>query len=449
MSGDEAHAPFGDDYPETRGRKALKAERKRVDDEVKRLRKLQKGASRHDRPTVVHGEQLAAVTVERVRRGKGRSEVMVARGSAILARAAADRRCDDLRDQFELLVVDDGVPDFPLVRLERSARCRSTDDTPKLLADINGGDAPAPNHVVPLGGIVLKAYGSATPSQGGREFASVPVPAGPGPRVAVIDTGVSLEQRTDGYLQNLLRPDNLDPLDVLPFPYADGDLDAAAGHGSAVVGIVQQVAPGARLRVHKVTDPFGVGTDWQIAQAIQRAAADGATIINVSMGTATVDGEPPAAMAAALAMLPDGVLVVAAAGNGGDDEKVWPAAFAETMPARVVAVGALDPDGSGSKWSSRGAWVTCSAIGRGVPSTYVIGQEDLAQTGGKRADTFGANSWATCLGTSFAAPQIAGGVARLCHEHPDLTPRAALDRLLDGAPRDDGFGARVRLLPGT
>ena len=447
MTGDRTHAPFGDDYPETRSAGDLQAERDRVDQEVGRLLALQSAPARHaDRPTIVRGERIASVTVERVRRGRDRPEVMLARGSGLLRRAAARRR--GRYEQLEMVLVDDGVPGFPLVRLERSATCRSTDDTPQLLSKLGDEGSPAPNHVVPLGGIVMKAYGGATPSAGGRGFPAVEPPNTPGARVAVIDTGVSMEQRTDGYLQNLLRPDNLDALDVLPFPYADGELDAAAGHGSAVTGIIQQVAPGAQVRVYKVTDPFGVGTDWQIAQEIWRAASDGATIINVSMGTPSIDGEPTPAMAAALEMLPDGVLVVCAAGNSGDTEKVWPAAFAETMPDRVVAVGSLDPDGAGSAWSSRGAWVTCSAIGRGVPSTYVIGKEDLEQTGGQPADTFGANSWATCIGTSFAAPQVAGGVARICQEQ-GLAPREALDKLLAGAPRDAEFGAKVAILPGT
>jgi hypothetical protein len=276
----------------------------------------------------------------------------------------------------------------------------------------------------------------------------VPVPATPGPRIAVIDTGVSMEQRTDGYLQNLLAPDNLDPLDILPFPYPDGRLDAAAGHGSCVTGIIQQIAPGARVRVYKVTDPFGVGTDWQIAQAIRRAGDDGARIINISMGTPTIDGNPPPAMRHALEALDPGVLVICAAGNGASTDPMWPAAFSELMPGRVVAVGALDPDGSGADFSSRGRYVTCSAIGRGVPSTYVIGKEDLAETGESPADVFGTNAWATCIGTSFAAPQITGGVARICHEY-GLSPRLALRRLIGPAPHDDDFGSRVRILPGT
>jgi hypothetical protein len=78
----------------------------------------------------------------------------------------------------------------------------------------------------------------------------------------------------------------------------------------------------------------------------------------------------------------------------------------------------------------------------------VIGKEDLAETGETPADVFGTNAWATCIGTSFAAPQITGGVARICHEY-GLSPRLALRRLIGPAPHDDDFGSRVRILPGT
>jgi hypothetical protein len=448
-NGDRTYAPFGDDYPETRDPETLAAEQKRVDAEVERLRELlddpATGAQADARLMLC--ARTAAVTLEWARLDDG-PRVMVARGSAILHREAADVRGPDFRDQLELAVVDDGAPGFPLVRLERLATSGMVQDTPTLVAEIGRDGEPALNHVVPLGGIVMKAYGSVTPSRGGRDFPAVPVPATPGPRVAVIDTGISMEQRTDGYLQNLLAPDNLDPLDVLPFPYPDGRLDAAAGHGSCVTGIIQQIAPGARVRVYKVTDPFGVGTDWQIAQAVKRAVDDGAEIINISMGTPTIDGAPPRAMRAALEALPPHVLVVCAAGNGASTDPMWPAAFSELLPGQVVAVGALDPDGSGAGFSSRGRYVTCSAIGRGVPSTYVIGKEDLAETGKSPADVFGENSWATCIGTSFAAPQITGGVARICHEY-GLSPRIALRRLIEPAPHDDDFGRRVRILPGT
>jgi hypothetical protein len=176
--------------------------------------------------------------------------------------------------------------------------------------------------------------------------------------------------------------------------------------------------------------------------------ADGAQIINLSLGTPTADGKPPPAMLAAIRDVPEKVLIVCAAGNDGNEVPMWPAALAGTF-GNVVAVAGLDANGRPSAYSSHGPWVTCSTIGQGVVSTYVIGTEDGAVTGNAHPDTFPANSWASGVGTSFAAPQITGGVARLVHEK-GLSPAEAFKELLEDAPDEGtGWGGRVQILPGT
>jgi hypothetical protein len=80
-------------------------------------------------------------------------------------------------------------------------------------------------------------------------------------------------------------------------------------------------------------------------------------------------------------------------------------------------------------------------------STFVTGRKAHPDGG---ADTvFGADPWACWTGTSFAAPQIAGALARACTELPGLTPREVLARLTRDAPVVAGFGRTVRVLPGT
>jgi thermitase len=451
MNGDRPSTPFGDEYPEMRSPGVLARERELINRQVEDL-------VAHSNPefTVEFARRLeerragtAAVQVDTIGREDG-LQVLVARRSFLVGRESAFGRQDELRDEFGLVVADD--LQGSVVRLEDApdpaadARPSTTDLLERLRA--TGIEADF-NHIVPLGGVVMKAHGGQEPSSGARPFPAVPIPAsGDAPLVAVIDTGISMERRTDGYLQNLLQPDNLDALDVLPFPERDGLLDAAAGHGTFVAGVVQQVAPGARLRVYKVTDSEGICTDHQVAEAIRRAVADGAQIINLSLGTPTADGNPPPAMLAAIRDVPEKVLVVCAAGNDGNDVPMWPAALADTF-GNVVAVAGLDPDGRPSAYSSHGPWVTCSTIGQGVVSTYVIGTEDGAVTGNADPDTFPANSWASGVGTSFAAPQITGGVARLVHEK-GLSPAEALEDLLEDAPDEGtGWGGRVRILPGT
>ena len=70
----------------------------------------------------------------------------------------------------------------------------------------------------------------------------------------------------------------------------------------------------------------------------------------------------------------------------------------------------------------------CSTVAEGIVSTYVTGEED-PQFGGN--DTYPSDAWAVWLGTSFAAPQIAGAISRTCRERT-LSPRAAARRVVRG-----------------
>ena len=337
-----------------------------------------------------------------------------------------------------------------LVEAERDPRkARLRGRMAELLGTLRSAKTTAvsPRYICPLGA-VIKGEGGPEPSGGGREFPTY-TPAPPGSvTVAVIDTGITAEVRGDQWLQGLLGTDNEDELDVIPA--RDGALDLGAGHGTFVAGVVQQVAPYADLLVLRAMDTDGVGTDSAVGDMVMRAAEEGAMIINLSLGTQTLDDEGPLALRVALEDLfarhPD-VLVVAAAGNYGDTRPCFPAAFAEEFPGKVVAVAGLTPSGVGAPWSSHGGWVSCAAVGEGVVSTYVIGTEDIRVD--NPPDTFRPNSWATWTGTSFAAPQVAGAVARRCQETVGLLPQDAAAQLFTEGVELAGFGSSMVILPGT
>jgi Subtilase family len=266
-------------------------------------------------------------------------------------------------------------------------------------------------------------------------------------RVAIIDTGIAGQRRTDGWLQGI--QGELDPLDAFPPPHGDHYLDADAGHGTFVSGIVQQVAPGAQIRVYRAVDSDGIASEVAVACAMIRAVVeDGAQIINLSLGCHTHDNVPPIAIAAALDIIAEWehehhtkVVVVAAAGNYGNTVPCWPAAFRE-----VVSVAALTRRMYPATWSSRGFWVRCSTIGQGVQSTYVEGREspDLDPS----PYNFGPNSWAAWSGTSFAAAQVTGALARL-HASHGYAPDEALRRLLRAGRPTPDFGRAVKVLSGA
>jgi hypothetical protein len=288
--------------------------------------------------------------------------------------------------------------------------------------------------------------------------------AGSGPKVAIIDTGIPGDHedglptmiRTDGWLRDVPRSgDNRDLLDQLPG--RDGYLDYQAGHGTFVAGIVQRVAPAAEVRVYRAADSDGFADDIAIADALRWAVEDGAQIINVSLGMVTTGDVPPPALEKAVDELTaDGnVVIVAAAGNFGDDTKCWPAAF-----EKVVGVGALIqseevgndvvPERSGmfepAPWSSKGGHINFWTVAEGVRSTFVTGCESPLFD--NEPAIFPKNAWAMWSGTSFAAPQIAGAIARVMQEQ-NRKPRDAVTFLGDQGARVQGQpGKALRVLTG-
>ncbi len=293
---------------------------------------------------------------------------------------------------------------------------------------------------------VTKSIGGPLPTPPTGSYHRDPGPGTPA-KVAIIDTGIAAETRSDGWLNDIPRGDNIDPLDMFPLPGGDGYLDFAAGHCTFVAGIVQQIAPNAEIKVYRAVDSDGIASEVRVACEMIRAVKEGAEILNLSLGCQTQDNVAPIAIRAALDVIGEWerregrqVIIVAAAGNYGDPTPCWPAAF-----RRVVSVAGLAPDMLPSTWSTRGFWVTCSTIGQGLRSTYVQGRESVLVD--PEPHDFGPDAWAAWSGTSFAAPQITGALARLREKH-QYPLREALGRLLAAGRPTPDFGQALKILPG-
>ncbi len=307
------------------------------------------------------------------------------------------------------------------------------------------------NLIVPLGYVVK---GDTFPGETSVQRTFTPGNGGSPVRVAVIDTGMTNQSRTDGWFTGI-KSKGVDKLnEVKPL---DDRNDYFAGHGTFTAGIIRQRSATCEIVVYRFTRTDGLGTDTDAADALLRAADDAAAevpgqplIINASFGAPDVDGEPPLALREAVDHIaqayPD-VLIVASAGNDGSGHRLYPAGFDKP---NVRAVGALNPDLSRADFSNHGDWVHCSAVGVGVVSTFVQGLTPPESGLGVPDVTFPATPWATWTGTSFTAPQISGAVARICAENAGLSPRAAFDRLLDGRPTlENSRTVVVHLLEGT
>lgn len=367
-------------------------------------------------------------------------EVLVVRGQLLV-------RSDEVGgDHVRELVDRFGLEEEPVDCLDGRVFSLSNPeaDSRKLAAAADalraGGSTVSLSYVAPMG-IVMKALGGLEPSHGpGPERGAEPAEGAV--KVAVVDTGIT--ERSDDWLTGLVQDGNRDLLHDIP---GDGYLGVGAGHGSFVAGVVQQVAQSADLVVYKVLDSDGIGSEFDAACALVHAVREKhADVVNLSLGMETIDDAPPLAFEVALELVREHerqtgreVLVVAAAGNFGRERACWPAAH-----RRVVAVAGLTQNLQPTSWSSRGAWVDCSTIGEGIRSTYVEGTESPVVE--NPPDQFPANAWALGVGTSYAAPQVAGAVAELVHLGRASSCRQALAQLLAEGQRVPGFGRAVPIL---
>jgi subtilisin family serine protease len=276
--------------------------------------------------------------------------------------------------------------------------------------------------------------------------------------VGVVDSGVALEHPEFG---GRLRP-GLDLVDV-----RDGDDDSVRligdwrdrdrvpedenGHGTACAGIIgargiglpRGLAGAARLLPIRVLaaaldtgtdEPTAIGSIADINAGFKAAIDLGARVLNLSFGTPeTVLGEGDPAPHAHIVRyaVARGCVLVAAAGNSGDATRYFPAC----LPG-VIAVGAVDGEGSPASFSTRGAHVALSAPGVGIRVAALEG--------------YGAMS-----GTSFAAPFVAAAcallLARAARRSAYLPPTAVMRALCAGARPfslpADGFGSGTLDVP--
>ncbi|HJQ30268.1 MAG TPA: S8 family serine peptidase, partial [Rubrobacter sp.] len=145
------------------------------------------------------------------------------------------------------------------------------------------------------------------------------VSLGKGTIVAVLDTGAQLDHPAllanfSGVKRYDFVDDDKNPSESPVGADTDGDgiTDDLFGHGTHVAGIVDIVAPKAKIMPIRVLDTEGYGNVFTISQAISYAKRNGADVINLSLGSRSRSKLLQQEIKSATA---NGVLVAAAAGN--------------------------------------------------------------------------------------------------------------------------------------
>lgn len=203
--------------------------------------------------------------------------------------------------------------------------------------------------------------------------------------IAVIDSGICSDH-----------PD-LEGKILEGWDYIDNDNNPEDefGHGCGVSGLIAAginnqigiagVYPNARIMPLKVLDKNGIGAYSDLAKALIYATDNGADIINMSLG-GYIDSE--IIREAVSYATSKGVFLVAAAGNTGNNDILYPAKL-----EGVISVGSIGTEGAISSFSSRNKDINIWAPGENIIST--------ASDGSYRVNN----------GTSYATALVSGTIS--------------------------------------
>lgn len=214
--------------------------------------------------------------------------------------------------------------------------------------------------------------------------------------------------------------------------FLDGDsVPAPVDHGTAIASMlvgdpgasIGGVLPGAQLyiaEVFKRRDDGSLAAElYAVLQALDWMIESQVSVVNMSFETS----ENPVLSLILSKAAGEGLMLVAAAGNGGPDAApAYPAAHSQ-----VLAITAVDKNGRAYRHANHGSYIDFSALGVGVRTAS--------------ADGFQVQS-----GTSFAVPAITAAVAELLRRGLAPDPALVRETLREvvedvGAPgRDEVFG---------
>jgi len=191
-----------------------------------------------------------------------------------------------------------------------------------------------------------------------------------------------------------------------------GTIGAIGNNGKGVVGVNPDPTK-FTFHIGKGLSDSGSGTTSAVLAAAEGCAEAGAKIISMSLGGG---GWSQSSHDTYKNFYDDGILIIAAAGNGGPTASVsYPAGY-----PHVMSVAAVDENGQRASFSQNDEQVEIAAPGKGVKST-------ITDSNGQ---SFSYASWS---GTSMACPHVAGVAALVWSHFPNCTNNQIRNALLKSA----------------
>lgn len=287
--------------------------------------------------------------------------------------------------------------------------------TARELDELTGAGRVAPEHLLSFGFHAL--FMSDEPPTPAAAQAALPQPHPEGIRIGLVDSAVDQRHPWLSPVKRLGPAGLSRPVDT-----------PEAAHGTFVAGVLRQRLPEARIvatsppLVRSRKGNTGLVSEVDVARAIHRLLTfeiddDPIDIVNVSLGGAATH----TGMLAIDRLVRDAhrdrrgrpFALIASAGNAASRVPFVPAA--EPWAVGVAALVTAEPPVP-ADFSNRGPWVSASAEGVDIVSSFVDG----LKIGGT---TFG--PYATWSGTSFAAPTVTAAVAATALDAGVSTPAAA------------------------
>ncbi len=244
----------------------------------------------------------------------------------------------------------------------------------------------------------------------------------PSVNIAILDTGI--DQNHEDLSSKIVSNKNCTD---------SGTVDDLYGHGTHVAGIaaavtnngvgIAGVGYNASLMNVKVLDDGGSGYYSWIANCIVWAADNGAKVVNMSLGGGAKSKTLENAVNYAWGK---GVVIVAAAGNSGNNSPTYPGYY-----SNVIAVAATDQNDKKASWSSySNRWVDVAAPGVSIYSTfpnhpYVINKKP---------------GYDYASGTSMATPHVAGLAALVWSTNFGTNNSSVRNRIESTADKISGTG---------